>query len=103
MRQGKPSQRPSHQQLATGSRQGLCGKFGPKYASAVTANAMADLKMKFTESSTSFFYHVILAVDKVVEASVMSHFKAGSRDDINQIVLGAAIPPDKVDDMLKLA
>ena len=105
---------------AGGLRAALYGRFGPKYTSATAVNAVADLKMRTKESCASFLDRVVLAVDKqhfnvtaaqkreagyraVAEASIMSHFGAGLRDDIKRIVLGAANPPDTVDDMLAAA
>ena len=105
---------------AGGFRAALYGRFGPKYTSATAVNAVADLKMKAKESCASFLDRVVLAVDKqhfnvtaaqkreagyraVAEASIMSHFGAGLREDIKRIVLGAANPPETVDDMLSAA
>ena len=105
---------------AGGFRAALYGRFGPKYTSATAVNAVADLKMKSKEYCASFLDRVVLAVDKqhfnvtaaqkreagyraVAEASIMSHFGAGLRDDIKRIVLGAANPPETVDDMLSAA
>ena len=76
--------------------------------------------MKPRESCASFLDRVVLVVDKkhfnvtaaqkleagyraVAEASIMSHFDACLRDDIRRIMLGAANPPDTVDDMLAAA
>ena len=76
--------------------------------------------MRSKESCSSFLDRVVLAVDKqhfnvtaaqkreagyraVAEASIMSHFGAGLCDDIKRIVLGAANPPETVDDMLAAA
>ena len=105
---------------AGGFRAAVYGRFGPKYTSATAVNAVADFKMKSKESCASFLDQVVLAVDKqqfnftaaqkqeagyraVAEASIMSHFGAGLRDDIKCIVLGAANLPETVDDMLAAA
>ena len=105
---------------AGGFRAALYGRFGPKYTSAIAVNAVEDLKMKSKKSCASFLDRVVLEVDKqhfnvtaaqkreagnraVDEASIMSHFGAGLREDIKRIVLGAANPPNTVDDMLAAA
>lgn len=83
-------------------------------------NAVVDLKIKPRESCASFLNRVVLVINKqhfnvtaaqkqeagyraVAEASIMSHFGAGLWEDITRIVLGAANPPDNVDDMLAAA
>ena len=103
-----------------GYRAALVLRFGPKYTSATAVNAVADLKQRHRESCAAFLDRVILAVDKqhfnltpaqkqedgyrlVYDATIMSHFGAGLKDDIIKVILGAANHPESVADMLTAA
>ena len=103
-----------------GYRAALVLSFGPEDTSATTVNAVADLKQRHRESCAAFLDRVILAVDKqhfnltpaekqedgywlVYDATIMSHFGAGLKDDISKVILGAANPPETVVDKLTAA
>ena len=103
-----------------GYRAALVLRLGPKYTSATAVNAVSDLKQRHRKSCAGFLDRVILAVDKqhfnltaaqkqeagyrlVYDAAIMSHFGAGLRDDISNVILGAANPPELVADMLTAA
>ena len=95
-------------------------RFGPKYTSATAVNAVSDLKQRSKESCAGFLDRVVLAINKqnfniaeadkrtpqylrVFDASIMSHFGAGLKDEIGKVVLGAASPPGTVEEMLQAA
>ena len=100
-----------------GYRAALVLRFLPKYTSATSINAVADLKQRHRESCNAFLDRVILAVDKqhfnltpaqkqedgyrlVYDAAIMSHFGAGLTDDISKVILDAANPPETVAERL---
>lgn len=95
-------------------------RFGPKYTSAMAVNAVSDLKQQSKESCAGFLNKVFLAINKhnsniaeadkrtpqylrVFDASIMSHFGAGLKDEIGKAVLGAATPPGSVEEMRQSA
>ena len=101
-------------------RESLMLRFGPKYASATAVNAVSDLKQRSKELCADFLDRVVLAINKqnfniaeadkrtpqylqVFDASIMSHFGAGLKDEIGKVVLGAATPPGMVEEMLQAA
>ena len=101
-------------------RESLMLRFGPKYTSANAVNAVSDLKQRSKESCAGFLNRVVLAINKqnfniaeadkrtpqylrVFDASIMSHFGAGLKDEIGMVVLGAATPPGTVEEILQAA
>ena len=102
-------------------RESLMLMFGPKYTSATAVNAVSNLKQRSKESCSQFLYRVVLVIKKqnfniaeadkrtplyllqVFDASVMSHFGAGLKDEIGKVLLGAATPPGTVEEMLQAA
>ena len=101
-------------------RESLMLRFGPKYTSPTAVNAVCDLKKSSKESCAGFLDRVVLAINKqnfniaeadkrtpqylrVFDASIMSHFGAGLKDEIGKVVFGAATPPGTVEEMLQAA
>ena len=98
----------------------LYKRFGPKYASAKAVNAVSDLKQQSRESCAQFLDCVVLAVNKqnfnvsaadkvtdvyktVFDAAIISHFRAGLRDDICKVVPRSADAPATFAAMLEAA
>ena len=95
-------------------------RFGPKFMAATAVNSVSDLKQKPRESCAQFLDRVVLAVNRqnfnipeiqkttaiyrsVFDASIISHFVAGLKDEISLVVLGQADAPNTVQGMLEAA
>ena len=103
-----------------GLRAALKKRFGPKYTSATAVHSVSDLKQRNSESCASFLDRVLLAVDRmhfnvtdaqkqeagyrrVFISSVLMHFGAGVKTDIGKVILGRAVPPATIAEMLTAA
>ena len=98
----------------------LSKRFGPKFTAATAVNAVSDLKQKPRESCAQFLDRVVLAVNRqnfnipdilkttaiyqsVFDASIISRFGAGLKDEISSVVLGQADAPNTIQGMLEAA
>ena len=96
----------------------LSKRFGLKFTAATAVNAMSDFKKKSREICAQFLDQVVMAVNRqnfnipeiqkttaiyrsVFDASIISHFGAGSKDEISSVVLGQADAPNTVQGMLE--
>jgi len=103
-----------------GLKKALQGRFGPKFTSATAVHAVSDLKQRGSESCADFMDRVLLAVDRmhfavteadkaqagyrrVFTSSSLMHFGAGVRPEIGKVILGRAVAPATVADMLTAA
>ena len=103
-----------------GLKKALKKRFGPKYTSATAVHAVSDLKQRGSESCADFMDRVLLAVDRmhfsvtaqdktqpgyqrVFTSSTLMHFGAGVKPEIGKVILGRAVAPATIPDMLSAA